>query len=126
MDARRVLAGAALRDPAAFGRATADGRLGPLLYRSAFARRLIIPQIGRRIFASDAASSRELRDALPATLDRIDGWIAGGILGGERPNAADYMVAPSLARMLYDAELEPLFAGRPALDLVDRLLPAPA
>jgi hypothetical protein len=36
------------------------------------------------------------------------------------------MVAPSLALILYRPDVEPLFTGRPALELVDRLLPAPA
>jgi hypothetical protein len=59
-------------------------------------------------------------------LDRIDAWIGDGILGGERLNAADFMVAPSLALILYRPDVEPMFEGRPALELVDRLLPAPA
>jgi hypothetical protein len=36
------------------------------------------------------------------------------------------MVAPSLALILYRPDVMPLFAGRPALELVDRLLPEPA
>jgi hypothetical protein len=36
------------------------------------------------------------------------------------------MVAPSLALILYRPELRPMFAGRPALEFVDRLLPEPA
>jgi glutathione S-transferase len=75
--------------------------------------------------SSSGAAERELLAALPATLDRIDAWIAGGVLGGEQLNAADFMVAPSLALILYRRDLLPLFEGRPALDLVDRLLPEP-
>ena len=41
-------------------------------------------------------------------------------------NAADFMVAPSLALILYRPDVMPLFEGRPALELVDRLLPEPA
>jgi glutathione S-transferase len=59
-------------------------------------------------------------------LDRIDAWIADGVLGGAQPNAADFMVAPSLALILYRSDVLPLFEGRPALELVDRLLPEPA
>jgi hypothetical protein len=36
------------------------------------------------------------------------------------------MVAPSLALILYRDHALPLFEGRPALELVDRLLPEPA
>ena len=31
-------------------------------------------------------------DALPGQLDRIDAWIADGLLGGEQPNAADLQI----------------------------------
>ena len=58
-------------------------------------------------------------------LDRIDAWIAEGVLGGTELNAADFMVAPSLALILYRPDVRPMFEGRPALALVDRLLPEP-
>jgi hypothetical protein len=36
------------------------------------------------------------------------------------------MIAPSLALILYRSDVVALFEGRPALELVDRLLPEPA
>jgi glutathione S-transferase len=126
MAARRILAPAALRDPSAFSRTAAHGRMGYLLYRRTLARRLIVPVIGRRVFAADSAAERELLAELPAMLDRIDAWIGDGVLGGAQLNAADFMVAPSLALILYRSDVQPLFEGRPALDLVDRLLPEPS
>jgi glutathione S-transferase len=126
MGARRILAGAVLRDPSAFSRSAADGRLGYLLYRRALTRRLIIPMIGRLAFAAGPTAESELLAALPAMLDRIDAWIADGVLGGAQLNAADFMVAPSLALILYRSDVLPVFEGRPALELVDRLLPEPA
>ncbi len=62
---------------------------------------------------------------LPELLNRIDAWIAEGVIGGDELNVADFMVAPSLALILYRSDALPLFKGRPALDLVDRLLPEP-
>ena len=126
MDARRILGAGVLRDPSGFSRSAADGRMGHLLYRRALARRLIIPIIARQVFAVDQDTDRELLAELPAKLDRIDAWIADGVLGAEQLNAADFMVAPSLALMLYRPDVMPLFEGRPALELVDRLLPDPA
>jgi glutathione S-transferase len=126
MEARRIAAGGILGDPAAFARSTGDGRLGYLLYKRALTRRLIIPQLARRVFAAGPRAERELRSELPAMLDRIDRWIADGVLGGTEPNAADFMVAPSLALILYRPDLMRLFENRPAMALVDRLLPEPA
>lgn len=126
MAARRIALGWAMRDPAGAARSGADGRMGYLLYRGERVRRLIIPMIGRFAFAAGGAAERELVAALPAMLDRIDAAIADGVLGGTQPNAADYMVAPSLALILYRPDVRDLFEGRPALELVDRLLPEPA
>jgi len=125
MAARRIALARAVRDPSEAGRSGADGRMGYLLYRSALLRRLIIPQIGRLVFAANSAAEDELLAELPELLDRIDAWIADGVLGGAQLNAADFMVAPSLALILYPPDVHPLFDGRPALELVDRLLPEP-
>jgi glutathione S-transferase len=125
MAARRIVLPAVLDDRAGFSRLAADGRLGYLLYRSALARRLICPMIARRVFAASTGTERELAE-FPAMLDRIDAWITDGLLGGAELNAADFMVAPSLALILYRPDMLPMFEGRPALKLVDRLLPEPA
>lgn len=125
MAARRTALGWAVRNPAAASRRGADGRMGYLLYRHALTRRLIVPLIGRLVFAVDPGSDRELLAGLPAFLDRIDAWIGDGVLGGPDLNAADFMVAPSLALILYRPDVLPVFEGRPALELVDRVLPEP-
>jgi glutathione S-transferase len=122
MAARRITLSFAVRHPSAMSRATAGGRMGHLLYRRKLARRLIIPQIGRLVFAVERGDP-DLLAELPPMLDRIDAWIADGVLGGEQLNTADFMVAPSLALILYRPDALPLFEGRPALELVDRLLP---
>src|SRR5437879_2922160 len=80
MAARRMLAGSVLADPDAFSRSAGSGRMGYLLYRSQLARRVIIPLIGRRVFAAGPAAGRELVGRLPSMLDRIDAWIADGVL----------------------------------------------
>jgi glutathione S-transferase len=126
MAARRIPGAAIVRDPATFSRSSGDGRLGYLLYKRALTRRLIIPRIIHGVFATSARPERDPLAELPTILDRIDAWIADGVLGGAQLNAADFMVAPSLALILYRPDVMPLFEGRPALDLVDRLLPAPA
>ncbi|HEY7151755.1 MAG TPA: glutathione S-transferase family protein [Solirubrobacterales bacterium] len=126
MVARRIPGAAAARDPVAFSRAAGDGRLGYLLYRRERVRRLMFPRIIRAVFATGPGADAELLGELPSLLDRVDSWIAEGILGGEQLNAADFMVAPSLALILYRRDTLPIFERRPALGLVDRLLPEPA
>jgi glutathione S-transferase len=100
-------------------------RARAFLYKQALTRRLILPRVLRGVFASDPADERELLAQLPPKLDRIDAWIADGILGGAQLNVADFMVAPSLALILYRPDVMSMFEGRPALELVDRLLPEP-
>lgn len=122
MAARRITLAWAVREPSALSDATANGRMGYLLYRRALTRRLVIPLIGRLVFAVERGGPDPVAD-LPAMLDRIDAWIADGVLGGDEPNAADLMIAPSLALILYRPDTLRAFEGRPALELVDRLLP---
>jgi len=126
MAARRILGAAVTRDPAAFSRSAGDGRLGYLLYRRALTRRLIVPRILGGVFAAGPSADRKVLAELPSMLDRVDAWIADDVLGGAQLNAADFMVAPSLALMLYRPDIKPMFEGRAALTLVDRLLPDPA
>jgi hypothetical protein len=126
MAARRIPGAAAMRNPAAFSRLSGDGRMGYLLYRHRLVRRLLIPRILGSVFAVSRDHGRDPIAELPALLDRIDGWIDDGILGGDQLNAADFMVVPSLALILYRPDARPLLEGRPTLDLVDRLLPEPA
>jgi len=125
MAARRIVGVAALRDPQTLSEGAGDGRLGYLLYKRALVRRLVVPRILSQVFAVSAKHDEELRAELVSMLDRIDAWIADGVLGGEQLNVADFMVAPSLALILYRPDVRPLCTGRPALALVDRLLPDP-
>jgi glutathione S-transferase len=126
MAARRIPLAAGIRDPAAFSRDANDGRLGYLLYKRPLARRVVFSTVLPQAFATSADPARDPVAELPAMLDRIDALIADGVLGGTQLNAADFMVAPSLALILYRPDVANLFAGRPALELVDRLLPEPA
>lgn len=124
MEARRIPGAAAVRDPA-IARAAGDGRMGHLLYKRESVRRVMIPWILSRVFRSNPARDDDLLAELAEMLDRIDGYIRDGVLNGPELNAADFMVAPSLALILYRPDVKPMFEGRPALELVDRLLPEP-
>jgi glutathione S-transferase len=61
--------------------------------------------------------------ALPGQLDRVDALLAEGVIGGERPNAADFQVAPSVRLMLNFDQLREHIAERPAGRHALRLVP---
>jgi glutathione S-transferase len=84
---------------------------------------LIIRILARDHDSSDAAIRQDLAD-LPRMLDRIDGWIADGLLGGEPPNVADFQVATTLALLRSHDALRPAIDARPAGELAQRIAPA--
>jgi glutathione S-transferase len=63
--------------------------------------------------ASDGAVRSDLR-ALPRHLDRIDGWLERGILGGPDVNAADLQIGATTRLLLTIGDVLPLVEGRPA------------
>ena len=62
--------------------------------------------------------------ALPAMLDRVDELIAAGTLNGERLNAADFQIAPSIGLAMTMDDLRPAIEGRPAAALATRVVPS--
>ena len=71
--------------------------------------------------ASDEAVRADLR-ALPEQLDRIDGWILEGVLGGaKQPNAADLQIAASLRLLSTIGDVRPLLDRRPCEALATAL-----
>jgi glutathione S-transferase len=63
--------------------------------------------------------------ALPGLLDRVDGWISDGLLGGEEPNAADLQIGSTIRLLLTIADIRPLIEGRPAAGLTRYFPPQP-
>lgn len=104
-----------------------DGRLGALLAKGERSRRLNSQIAARLVFKADGErAERELLSQLPGMLDTIDAWIAEGVLGGPELNAADYMIAPSLALIAYRLDLREQIEARPAWRWLERVLPEPA
>ncbi len=90
--------------------------------------RLVAPGvivIARRMHhVSDEAVRADLR-ALPGHLDRVDGWIADGVIGGDsaRPNAADLQIGSSLRLLGTIGDARPMLTGRPCAALGMELFP---
>jgi glutathione S-transferase len=126
MMARRLVFTAALHGGDALVNRGNDGRLGPLLWRRQTVRLVGARLIGLSVFRSNAQAEPKLLSSLPGVLDRIDEWIEAGVLNGDELYAADFMIAPSLALLSYRRDLRPELERRPAMRLLDRLLPEPA
>jgi glutathione S-transferase len=125
MTARRTALAASLHGRDALVNRADDGRLGPLLWRNQTVRLMGTRLLALSVFAANKRAEAELMAALPGQLDRIDEWIATGVLNGEELYAADFMIAPSLALLCYCRDLRPEIERRPAIGLVDRVLPEP-
>ena len=83
----------------------------------AVAVRLMAPAVNaveRRLNAAEEGAVRADLLALPGHLDRIDAWLADGVLGGETVNAADLQIATTSRLMLTIGDVRPFFAGGPA------------
>ena len=72
--------------------------------------------------ADDTNVKRDL-EQLPGLLQRIDEWIAAGVLGGADLNAADFQIAPSLALAMTLDDLRPAIENRPAGEMAKRVCP---
>ncbi len=124
MAARRIVLAAAPHGLDALHERGNDGRLGPLLSPRESVRANASRTAGS-LFVANPDSERELLGALPSMLDRVDAWIDAGVLNGSALNAADFMIAPSLALLAYRLDLRVQIEARPAAALIDRVLPEP-
>jgi len=114
--ARRLLPAAFVRCPAAMESYVGDAKL-PLpraLLRPSLPLTARVLSIKSK--ARDGNAQADLA-TLPRQLERIDGWIAEGLLGGERPNAADLQIGATIRLLMSVADVRPLIADHPAAQL---------
>lgn len=119
--ARRMLWASFQRHPRAM-HGYQEGQAGPKLPMPVIraAAPLVVGIEKRLNDVSDETVKAELA-ALPGHFDRIDAWIAGGLLGGQQPNAADLQIFPTVWLLRTLGDLRPLIDGRPLDDVTDRL-----
>jgi glutathione S-transferase len=113
---RRLIDVAFVRRPAAMESYVGDAKL-PLprpLRRPAMP--LTAHLMARLNKASDDSARADLA-ALPRQLQRIDDWIAAGLLGGERPNAADLQIGSTIRLLMSIGDVRPLVEGHAAAQL---------
>lgn len=83
-----------------------------------------IVALSSRFNEADDEHVRQALAAMPAMLDKVDAWIAAGVLGGGQLNAADFQIAPSLRLAMTLEDLRPAIESRPAGDLAMRVVPS--
>jgi glutathione S-transferase len=89
---------------------------------AALAARAMVPAELRLHHITDDALVTDLAE-LPGHVERVDGWIGEGVLGGAEPNAADLQIAPSVRLLMTIGDVRPLIEGHPAEQLALRLFP---
>lgn len=121
--ARRLTWAALKRDRSTIGTFLEGARLG--LPRGVAVRTAppLIHLAARLNDATDEAARADLA-ALPGHLDKIDAWIAEGVLGGSPPNAADFQIATSLRLLMTHDDLRPALETRPAGGLALAVVPS--
>jgi glutathione S-transferase len=82
-----------------------------------------IVAMAARLNEADDENVRADLAELGGMLQRIDDWIAAGVLNGEQLNAADFQIATSLALARTMHDLRPAIDGRPAGELPRRVAP---
>ena len=119
---RRMLWNALRRDKAPLRSYSEGARLGIPIGLAVRTAAPIVAASARFNEASDENVRADLA-ALPGMLQRIDDWIAAGVLGGEQLNAADFQIAPSVRLAMTLEDLRPYIEGRPAGELALRVVP---
>jgi glutathione S-transferase len=113
---RRIVDVAFLRDAGAMESYAGEAKL-PLptaLLRPALP--LTAKLMAWRSHADDASTRADLA-ALPGQLEKVDAWIAEGLLGGDEPNAADLQIGSTIRLLETIRDTRPLLEGHPAADL---------
>jgi glutathione S-transferase len=120
--ARRMVIEAGIRDPEALYEHGGEGRLGPLLFKRDGQRR-VMARLVKIAYGMTAEQFRDDGTRTGEMLDRVDALIAEGALNGEQISCADLQIATSLALVEYRLDVREQLRGRPAAELLDRVLP---
>jgi glutathione S-transferase len=113
---RRLIDAAFLRNPQAMESYAADAKLPLPVALLRPTQPLIARLMALRNGARDEYARADL-EGLPSQLERVDGWIADGLLGGEEPNAADLQIGSTIRLLMSIGDVRPLVATHPAAAL---------
>jgi glutathione S-transferase len=114
---RRIIDVAFLRTPRAMGSYAGEAKLPIPSALMGPAMPVTAKLMAFKNKAKDETAKADIA-ALPGQLDRVDRWIDDGLIGGERPNAADLQIGSTIRLLLSIGDVRPLIEGRPAAKLV--------
>ena len=100
-----------------------EGYDAPMLPDFAVKRAGMGVALEARLLGHGGRAETEYLPALPGHLDKVDGWIAEGVLGADDPNVADLQIAASVRLLMNLEDLRPSIEIRPAGELAKRLIP---
>lgn len=121
---RRILDAGFLRNAAAMESYAGDAKMPlprPML-------RPALPLTARLMAIRNKAQDENVRadlKALPGQLQKIDDWIAEGLLGGDLPNAADLQIGSSIRLLNTIGDVRPILEGHAAMTLTRYFSPMP-
>jgi glutathione S-transferase len=121
--ARRIMWNAIRRDRQAAGSYLEGAKLGMPIWLAARTSAPLIVMSARVHRATDENVRADLA-ALPGMLQRIDDWIAEGVLGGPEPNAADFQISATVRMLMTLDDVRPAIESRPAGELALRVVPS--
>jgi glutathione S-transferase len=119
---RRISWNVLKRDRSALASYAEGARLGVPVGLAVRTAAPIVAAANRINKADDEAVRADLA-ALPGWLQRIDDWIAEGVLDSEPPNAADLQIGASLRLAMTFDDLRSAIQGRPAGEMALRAIP---
>jgi glutathione S-transferase len=119
---RRISWNILKRDRAALAGYAEGARLGIPIGLAVRTAAPIVAAANRINKADDEAVRHDLA-ALPGWLQRIDDWIAEGLLGGDPPNAADLQIGASLRLAMTFEDLRSAIQERPAGEMAVQAIP---
>jgi glutathione S-transferase len=121
--ARRILWNALRRDRHPLASYSEGARLGVPIGLAVATGQPLVALSARLNEATDENVRADLA-ALPGMLQRIDDWIAAGVLGGAQLNAGDLQVGTSVRLLMTLEDIRPAIASRPAGRLAMRVDPS--
>ena len=119
---RRILWNALRRDRAPLASFSQGARLGVPVNLAVKTGGPLVAASARFNQATDENVRADIA-ALPGMLQRVDDWIADGVIGAQALNAADLQVGASLRLAITLDDLRPALDGRPGGELALRAFP---